>query len=139
MTFMVNFTIEGEPVPKGRPRFTRQGRTYTPKKTKDYESIVADAAKRAMGASEPLETAVKAYIHVTYTVPASYPKKRTAACLDGEEKHTKKPDLTNLVKAIEDGMNGVVYRDDSQITYLSATKVYGTQNMVQVMIVEDII
>ncbi|MFZ9264978.1 MAG: RusA family crossover junction endodeoxyribonuclease [Polynucleobacter sp.] len=139
MTFMVNFTIEGEPVPKGRPRFTRQGRTYTPKKTKDYESIVADAAKRAMGSSEPLETAVKAYIHVTYTVPASYPKKRTEACLDGSEKYTKKPDLDNVVKAITDGMNGIVYKDDSQITHLSATKVYGTQNMVQVMIVEDII
>ena len=139
MTFMVNFTIEGEPVPKGRPRFTRQGRAYTPAKTKEYESIVADSAKCAMGGSEPLETPVKAYIHVTYTVPASYSKKRTAACLDGEEKHTKKPDLDNLVKAVTDGMNGIIFKDDSQITHLSATKVYGTQNMVQVMIVEDLL
>ena len=36
----VKFTILGEPAGKGRPRFTREGRTYTPEKTVSYENLV---------------------------------------------------------------------------------------------------
>ena len=139
MTFMVMFSVDGEAVPKGRPRFTRQGRTYTPAKTKNYEKTVSDAAKQAMGSSEPLETPVRVYIYVTYTVPASYSKKRTEDCLSGLERFTKKPDLDNLVKAVTDGMNGVVYQDDSQITELHAKKTYGKENMVEILVVEDLV
>ena len=39
---------------------------------------------------------------------------------------TKKPDLDNLVKALGDGMNGVVFADDSQIAQNGiCRKVYG--------------
>ena len=37
------FEVEGEVIGKGRPRFTRQGRTYTPKKTLDYERAIKRA------------------------------------------------------------------------------------------------
>ena len=139
MTFQTIFTVYGEPVAKGRPRFTRQGRAYTPKKTHDYESEVAMLAKAAMGSQEPLETPVAVYIYVTFPVPQSYSKKRTEACLNGSERHTKRPDLDNCVKAVTDGMNGVVYLDDSQITSIHATKVYGTTAMVEVCVKEDLI
>ncbi|MCC0627793.1 RusA family crossover junction endodeoxyribonuclease, partial [Clostridioides sp. ES-S-0171-01] len=37
----VNFTIDGEPVGKGRPRMnTYAKRTYTPNKTKNYEDLI---------------------------------------------------------------------------------------------------
>lgn len=39
MTY-IEFTVDGEPVGKGRPRFTRSGHTYTPEKTADYEQLV---------------------------------------------------------------------------------------------------
>jgi Holliday junction resolvase RusA-like endonuclease len=39
--------------------------------------------------------------------------------------HINRPDLTNLCKSIEDGCNGVVYKDDSQIASLSMTKRWG--------------
>lgn len=139
MTFQVMFKIEGEPVAKGRPRFTRQGRAYTPKKTNDYESEVFKCASHAMGSSEPLETPVAVYIHVTFAIPQSYSKKRTEACLTGSEKHIKRPDLDNCVKAVTDGMNGVVYKDDSQITSIHATKVYGTVGMVEVLVKEYLV
>jgi len=80
MTFMVTFMVEGTPVPKGRPRFARRGKfvsTYSPKNTVEYETKVSESAKLAMGASEPLETPVGAYIYITLPVPASYSKKRT--------------------------------------------------------------
>jgi Holliday junction resolvase RusA-like endonuclease len=141
MTFMVTFMVEGTPVPKGRPRFARRGKfvsTYSPKTTVDYESKVSESAKLAMGASEPLETPLAAYIYITLPVPASYSKKRTQACLSGQERPTKKSDIDNYCKAIFDGMNGIVFVDDSLIVSLHATKVYGTIGMVEVMIKEEL-
>jgi Holliday junction resolvase RusA-like endonuclease len=141
MTFMVTFMVEGTPVPKGRPRFARRGKfvsTYSPKTTVDYESKVSESAKLAMGASEPLETPLAAYIYITLPVPASYSKKRTQACLSGQERPTKKSDIDNYCKAIFDGMNGIVFVDDSLIVSLHATKVYGTVGMVEVMVKEDL-
>ena len=133
----IMFTIYGEPVPKGRPRFSTRGKfpvAYTPEKTKNYESEVGMMAKAAMGASEPLEGALEAFIYVTFAVPASYSKKRTEACLSGQEKHTKKPDLDNVVKAVLDGMSDIVFLSDSQITSIHATKVYGEVAKVEVLV-----
>jgi Holliday junction resolvase RusA-like endonuclease len=141
MTFMVTFMVEGTPVPKGRPRFARRGKfvsTYSPKTTVDYEFKVSESAKLAMGSSEPLETPLAAYIYITLPVPASYSKKRTQACLSGQERPTKKSDIDNYCKAIFDGMNGIVFVDDCLIVSLHATKVYGTIGMVEVMIKEEL-
>ena len=91
-------------------------------------------AKAAMGASEALEGPLEAYIYVTFPVPASYTKKRTEACLKGFEQHTKKPDLDNVVKAICDGMDKIVFLSDAQITSIHATKVYGETAKVEVLV-----
>ena len=135
----IMFTVYGDPVAKGRPRFAKRGnfvQTYTPEKTKTYESEVAMMAKAAMGASEALEGALEAFIYVTYAIPASYSKKRSEACLSGLEKHTKKPDLDNVVKSVVDGMDKIVFLNDSQITSIHATKVYGEIAKVEVMVRE---
>jgi Holliday junction resolvase RusA-like endonuclease len=141
MTLAVTFKVEGTPVPKGRPRFARRGKfvsTYSPKTTVDYESKVSEAARQAMGSQEPLEGPVAAYIYITLPIPASYSKKRTQACLSGEERPTKKLDIDNVVKSLGDGMNGIVYLDDSQIVSLHATKVWGTIGMVEVLVKEEL-
>jgi Holliday junction resolvase RusA-like endonuclease len=133
----IMFTIYGEPVPKGRPRFSTRGKfpvAYTPEKTKNYESDVGMMAKAAMGSSEPLEGALEAFIYVTFPVPASYSKKRTEACLGNSEKHTKKPDLDNVIKSVIDGMDKIVFENDSQITSIHSTKVYGEVAKVEVVV-----
>ena len=43
----VAFTIPGEPIGKGRPRFGN-GRTYTPARTRAYEAAIASAAQTAV-------------------------------------------------------------------------------------------
>jgi Holliday junction resolvase RusA-like endonuclease len=141
MSFMVNFMVEGTPVPKGRPRFARRGKfvsTYSPKTTVDYETKVSEAAQLAMGSSEPLETPVGAFIYITLPIPASYSKKRKQDCLSGYERPTKKSDIDNYCKAVFDGMNGIVFLDDSQVVSLHSTKVYGTIGMVEVMVKEEL-
>ena len=141
MTFMVTYMVEGNPVGKGRPRFAKRGKfvsTYTPTKTRDYESIIKDAAKQAMGNSAPLETPVTVAIYITVPIPTSYSKKRTEACLKGSERPIKKPDIDNIAKCFLDAMNEIVYLDDTQVLTLHVTKVYGTVGMVEVMVKEDL-
>ena len=42
--------------------------------------------------------------------------------------HTSRPDLDNLVKATKDALNGIAWRDDSQVVELSAGKCYASGN-----------
>ena len=126
---MITFTIPGEPVAKGRPRATSingRARMYTPKKTVNYESMVALAAQQAMAGRALIEGPVELSFEARFSIPKSWPKKRLAAQADYPEFVTKKPDLDNLVKALGDGMNGVVFADDSQIAQNGVCrKVYG--------------
>ena len=139
MSFMVTFKVDGVPVPKGRARYVRRGNhisTYTPEKTRTYETLIKDAARQAMGASEPLETPVSLYLYIRVPIPASATKKRLQAIADGSEKPTKKPDASNVLKSVEDGMNGVVYKDDSQIVNIHVTKVYSSEPGVDICVKE---
>lgn len=139
MTFQVMFVVYGAPVPKGRPRFAKRGafvQTYTPEKTKSYESEVAMMAKAAMGSSEPLFSPLEAFIHLTFPIPESYSKKRSEACLSGQEKHTKKPDADNCAKALIDGMGGIIFDNDSQIVSLHVHKTYGEIAKAEILVRE---
>ena len=141
MTFMVTYLVEGNPVGKGRPKFARRGNfvsTYTPTKTRDYEDLIKEAARKAMGSNELLETPVTVAIYITVPIPSSYSKKRTEACLSGFERPIKKPDIDNVAKCFLDAMNEIVYKDDTQVLTLHITKVYGTIGMVEVMVKEDL-
>ena len=133
----ITFAVYGEPVPKGRPRFSTRGKfpvAYTPEKTKTYEFEVGMMALAAMGGAKPLEGALEAFIYATFAVPDSYSKKRTEACLNDSEKHTKRPDLDNVIKSVIDGMDKIVFLNDSQITSIYSTKVYGEVAKVEVLV-----
>ena len=136
--FHVTFKVDGQPHGKGRPRFSRAGgfvKTYTDEKTKAYEDLVRLSAQKSMGSSEPLKTALDAFIYISFAVPLSYSKKRKEACLNGLERHTKKPDIDNVVKAVLDGCDKVIFENDSQIINLYVTKKYGEPH-VEVLIRE---
>ncbi len=140
MTFALTFHVDLDPVPKGRPRFSKVGgfvRSYTPKKTSDYEAQVKSIAQSAM-TREPLETPLAAFLYFRLPIPRSYPKKRIAACLSGSERPIKKPDLDNLAKSVLDALNGVVYLDDSQLVSLHITKVYDHNPGVDIMVREEL-
>lgn len=139
--FSMSFLIDGMPFGKQRPRFRRRGnfvQTYTAPKTKAYEDLVRIEAVEAMQTEQPLETPVAVCVYVCFPVPPSYSKKRSQACLDGLERPTKKPDLDNIAKAVTDAMNGIVYKDDSQIVSMHLTKVYGPSAGVHVHVREEL-
>lgn len=139
MTFIVTFNVEGNPVPKARARHILHGtrlRTYTPEKTRSYETLIKESAKQAMGSSEPLETPVSLYLYIRVPIPKSCTKKRLEAIQNGSEKPIRKPDSSNILKSVEDGMNGVVYKDDSQIVNIHVAKVYSSQAGVDICVKE---
>jgi len=138
MTLVVTFTVDGDPVPKGRPRFARRGQfvqTYTDAKTIDYETHVAMRARHAIGATEPLKGALSVFLYLRYAVPPSYSKKRKEACLRGVE-YPKRIDIDNVYKSITDAMNGIVYVDDSQIVEAHIKKVYAEDAGANIMVQE---
>ena len=112
----IEFTVPGRPVPMARPRVTAHG-TYTPKTCRIYKHCVESLAKAAMLSNdfapfenEPLECRVK------FIFPLPKSRKNPWA--------TSRPDLDNLYKAVTDAMNGIVYKDDSQIVRASIEKAY---------------
>jgi Holliday junction resolvase RusA-like endonuclease len=141
MTFMTIFTVFGEPVGKGRPRFAKRGNfvsTYTPQKTKTYEDEIRMMAKAAMGSSEPLETPVTVAIYIRVGIPTSFSKQKRKDALENHIRPTKKPDIDNIAKCFLDAMNGIVYLDDKQVVSLHITKEYAETPAVDVMVKEDL-
>ena len=135
---VVTFQVDGDPVPKGRPRFARRGhfvQTYTDSKTIEYETLVAMKARQAIGASEPLKGALSVFLYLRYSIPSSYTKKRKEACLNGLE-FPKRIDIDNVYKSITDAMNGIVYLDDSQIVEAHIKKLYAEQGGADIMVQE---
>ena len=121
----VKFTIPGEPVAKGRPRLTTVNgfaRAYTPAKTANYESLVALAAQQAE--CPMFDGAVSVHIRAIWPCPKSQERKKLPR--PPQWKITK-PDADNCGKCICDGLNGIAWRDDSQVASLTVVKLIGAQ------------
>lgn len=109
---MISFTLDLEPVAKGRPRMGR-GFAFTPLKTRKFEADVKRLAQKHKP-KELLTGPVSVKMRFYFGAPKR-PKHR---------EHIVKPDLSNLVKGVEDALNGVMWKDDSQITELTLSKLY---------------
>ena len=131
----VEFVVPGQPTAKARPRMVA-GRMYTPAKTVNYEGMVAILAAEAMAGRPLFEGACAVDLHIIMSVPPSWPAKKRAEALAGTRYPTTKPDMDNVVKAIYDGMNGVVWRDDVQACDGAQRKRYGAVPGVWVAVAE---
>ncbi len=95
----LEFVIPGKPVPKARPRVTRN-RTFTPQRTKDFEEHVGICAMIAHNRTrQPWDVNVEYGIECRFYF-AGKPR------VDGD----------NLLKSIQDGLEGVLYVNDTQVT-----------------------
>ena len=134
---MTQFTVLGAPQGKERPRAAKlRDRTiiYTPKKTKDYEREIATAYRTQC--SGMFSGAVAIEIHAYYEIPKSASRKRVLDMVSDRERPTKKPDGDNIAKAVCDALNGIAYKDDSQVVDLTVRKYYSKFPHVQVFISE---
>jgi Holliday junction resolvase RusA-like endonuclease len=124
---MIDIVFHGTPIGKSRPRFgrTKTGGvvTYTPQKTRDYERALKSFAQVAMIGKTVLEGPVK----VTITAYFSH-KTKTGW-------HVSRPDLDNIIKAVLDALNEVVFDDDAAVCELVAAKKYDNEERIEVQVV----
>lgn len=111
---MYKIYIPGEPVSKGRPRMTKRGHTYTPKKTVDYECMVQTLFQAKHG-SPMLEVPILLQLDLYFGIPKSRSKAVRERMQQGLERPCKRPDIDNCMKVVCDALNGIAYKDDSQI------------------------
>lgn len=130
----MRFEVAGEVIGKGRPRFTRSGRTYTPKKTLDYERTIKRAYlnKYTYLSKKSLRIKICAYLEVA----KSHSKVKKQKMLANELQCTKKPDVDNIVKVVLDALNKVAYQDDTQVVELVAIKRWSNESRLKVIIEE---
>ncbi len=119
---MANILIKIRPKAAPRPRVTRNG-TYNPKGYTDYKKAISIISKTKF---EVKETALKMKIEFFFKVPKSWSKVKK----ENIPHHTSKPDVDNLVKSIKDALNGVAYKDDSQVISVFARKQYSDEDAV---------
>lgn len=125
-----NITILGKPIAKNRPRFSRRGKhvvTYSDQgDDRDRISTIV-AAQSTIGSI--ITTAVTVSMRFWFERPKSHFRAGKYAGFlkpSAPEKHIVKPDVDNTVKWICDILNGIVWKDDAQVTKLVAEKMYVT-------------
>lgn len=133
------FSVDGEPVGKGRPRFSRaaNGRTITrtPEATVEYEQRVVIEYRKQCGSSrfdddERICVKVIAY----FGIPTTASKSKRRDMENGIIRPSKKPDADNVLKIICDALNTVAYKDDAQIVDAIVNKYYSDHPRVEVII-----
>lgn len=116
---------DGDPVGQGRPRFVKAtGRAFADKQT---ESVVGEwkhlwAKCGRVRLDGPLALTVVA----RFARPRSHYLGSGALTSAGQRipRPGKRPDLSNIVKLVEDALNGLAYEDDAQIVDVRAAKVW---------------
>lgn len=116
------FLVPGAPVPKARPRVTRYG-TYTPKSTREYEKRIVTAWQAAGAVSFPAGVPLAITVYARFPIPKSAGKSKRAA-MEGSWHTIHRGDVDNVVKAVQDALNGHAYPDDCAVCKIHAEKLW---------------
>lgn len=119
-------TINIVPRPAARPRFSKWGTYNTPEYTKYKKELTRLVKKNTK--HEPIETPLKLTVNFWLPIPKMSKKKMSEH--EGVA-HYKKPDLDNLVKALSDAMNEVVFKDDNIVSSIVAHKCYSSEPRIE--------
>lgn len=128
---MIRFTVPAIPIAQPRQRHrivtTAAGShamNYTPAKhpVQTFKASVRLAAQQAYQ-GPPLSGPVGLVVVFVLPRPGRlrWKTRPMPRCL-----HQGKPDLDNLIKAVKDSLNGLVWRDDGQIAHANLSKVYAS-------------
>lgn len=121
---MYSIEINTRPIPKQRPRLSKFT-VYTPKKTLDYEKLIAYEWKKKYK-DLILKGAVK--LDLVFVFKKAKTCKKTL--------HTQRPDIDNLEKAILDGLNKTAFLDDCQVVEMKSQKVFSDVDKIVITVTE---
>lgn len=127
---------------KGRGRVgqvrTNSGKTlttvFTPAKTRKYEDYVKVCASQVMQGRGLISDALRIEVQAFVSIPSSWSAKKQYAAEYGDILPTTRPDADNYLKCCLDALNGIVYRDDSQIVDMSVKKRYSDRPRLEIEI-----
>lgn len=140
MNYKMTFTVEGSPQGKRRPRFTTvngYARAYEHDSDALYENQIKLTFQNARPNDYDLyEKALSVRITALFDIPKAFSKVKTQRALRGEIRPVKKPDSDNIAKVVCDALNGIAYKDDTQIVELIVIKTYALRPAVIVTIEE---
>lgn len=135
----VSFTVYGEPKPAGSKRHVGKGIIIDANaKSGPWKKRVAQVAGEMMrGSGLPLfRGAIEASFVFYRRRPKGHFTKAGKLKPSAPVYPLPKPDVLKLARAVEDGLIGVVYNDDSQIVAEHLDKRYGEPERVEIVIRE---
>ena len=127
-------TIPGEPVAQGRGRAVRIGngvRVIDPAKSRSWKGVAAvfmQQARNAAGVFAPMTGPLDVSVVATWATLKSASKKNPPVY------KVSRPDGDNVLKAVLDAGNGILWADDATCVRLSVEKRYGAVPSVMVNI-----
>ena len=125
------YILYGDPIPLQRPRLGKHC-VYNPQAMlKDNMAIMLQAQHKS---KKILTTPVHLDVTFYMPIPTSYSKKTQEALLG--KYHNIKPDISNLIKFVEDVATGILYKDDKQIVAITARKLYDTVGRTEFTVTE---
>ena len=135
MSQLINMTVPGEPKPwQVWVRMSAPTPGYLAFKAWQ-ETIQAKCLE--VWRNQPLiETAVEIHLEFVRSYPKNLPKKEASRERRLKEALVRKPDLDNLCKAAIDGIKGIILKDDTVVTRLSAEKRFGLEPMTMITVSE---
>ena len=129
----ISLTIPGPPVGKHRARVCRSGHAFTLAKTVNYEALV----KQTFAAKYPDFIPMSGPVRMTLSIWLMESKETQRKLRKGINVYpTIKPDISNVLKIIEDALNGLAYVDDKQIVWVEVVKAYSEKPRVEVIVGE---
>jgi len=131
-------TIPGEPVAQGRGRafvhnVTGRVLVCDPKKSSSWKrtaTVIMQQARNAAGVFAPMDGPLDVTVVATWLTLKSASKKNPPVF------KTTRPDGDNVLKAVLDAGNGILWADDACCVRLTVEKRYGAVPSVQVTIME---
>lgn len=132
------FTFEIEAVPQLRPRASSRGgrvRLYDPSKVKQFKAVLHNLVTEQYK-KPPLTGALSVSLLFYRPVQGSLSNVERQRRLSNKHKPVVKPDTDNYIKSTLDGLNGVLWEDDSQIVKLTAEKRYGEKGKIIITVTQ---
>ena len=141
--YSIKFRVYALPKPGGSKKAFNNPKTGKPiivdacKKNKEWRSDVKDAFND-LNIERMLEGPLE--LHIQFIMPRLKAHFRTNGTLKPNAPYfvVTNPDSTKLLRSTEDAMEGLAYKNDSQVAFQTVTRIYGDKPGCHIVIAEMI-